>query len=59
NAALVEEAAAAAAAMREQADRLTQLVGTFTIADAAPHAAGGRRRVALPDAVDSGLKHQQ
>ncbi|MFD2365576.1 methyl-accepting chemotaxis protein [Pseudoduganella sp. GCM10020061] len=50
NAALVEQAAAAAASLREQADRLEQLVGTFTVA-AEPHqrasAPVARRHAAL------------
>jgi methyl-accepting chemotaxis protein len=38
NAALVEQSAAAAESLREQAQRLAQLVSTFRLADGSPHA---------------------
>ena len=48
NAALVEESAAAAESMREQADRLSQVVHQFRLADSALHAsAPGGQPVAL------------
>jgi methyl-accepting chemotaxis protein len=40
NAALVEQAAAAAQSMQEQAQRLSGLVGVFTLADASSKAIG-------------------
>jgi methyl-accepting chemotaxis protein len=49
NAALVEEAAAAAEAMREQAAALARLVGTFQLASA-PQAGAPARRLAAPKA---------
>ncbi len=49
NAALVEEAAAAAEAMREQAAALARLVGTFQLASA-PQAGTPARRLAAPKA---------
>jgi uncharacterized phage infection (PIP) family protein YhgE len=45
NAALVEQAASAAAAMREQAAGLAQLVGTFTLAAQAPVHAPAQQQV--------------
>ena len=48
NAALVEQAAAAAAAMREQAGALARLVGTFRLAQEAPATAPAGLRPALP-----------
>jgi len=43
NAALVEEATAAAQSMQDQADQLAQVVGTFKLehGDVAPRAQGG------------------
>jgi methyl-accepting chemotaxis protein len=49
NAALVEEAAAAAEAMREQAAALARLVGTFQLASV-PQAGAPARRLAAPKA---------
>jgi len=51
NAALVEEAAAAAEAMREQAGELEAVVGTFRLQQGGPHLAApapAARRIALP-----------
>jgi methyl-accepting chemotaxis protein len=47
NAALVEEASAAAQAMHEQAEQLARAVRLFKLDDAQPAAAGGARRPAL------------
>jgi methyl-accepting chemotaxis protein len=47
NAALVEQASAASQAMRDQAARLAQLVGTFTVAGGAPARAKTAPRPAL------------
>ncbi|WP_374520079.1 methyl-accepting chemotaxis protein [Undibacterium squillarum] len=52
NAALVEEAAAAAESMRDQAEKLTQLVGQFRIGQAQPQAFHAAR-------ADSGPRHTQ
>nr|WP_323024839.1 methyl-accepting chemotaxis protein [Castellaniella sp.] len=50
NASLVEESAAAASSLQEQADTLAQLVATFRLKDRADHAAG-RPAAALPGPV--------
>jgi methyl-accepting chemotaxis protein len=47
NAALVEEAAAAAASLQEQTDALAQVVSIFKLADAAPSRLGGAARLRL------------
>ena len=47
NAALVEQAAAAAESLQDQAARLTELVGTFKLVQGAPAAHGPDRREAV------------
>ncbi|WP_081897759.1 methyl-accepting chemotaxis protein [Massilia sp. BSC265] len=65
NAALVEQASAAAQALREEADSLAQAVGTFRLraqvvrgAAAADHASEGRQNVQLLAHVGKGLAAQ-
>jgi methyl-accepting chemotaxis protein len=53
NAALVEQAAAAAAALRDQAGNLAQVVSVFTLDDAAPAAAPAARTGQLRIAADN------
>jgi methyl-accepting chemotaxis protein len=55
NAALVEEASAAARALQEEADRLAQAVGTFRIKDGAGQLATPSARVARPAAPATAL----
>ncbi|CAM3622512.1 methyl-accepting chemotaxis protein [Castellaniella denitrificans] len=57
NASLVEESAAAASSLQEQADTLAQLVATFRLRDQGVQAAGGQRAAALPGPAAPRLGH--
>jgi methyl-accepting chemotaxis protein len=48
NAALVEQSAAAAESLREQAERLAQVVGTFKLSNSDAGGLAVRRRPSLP-----------